>query len=287
MNDRKTERVLIAMLQENTGRHMLDSGFAYSRHWERNQKREFLKETSGCLEIHTSDLENGDTDKWYWWTCSVSTFAFLKDRVDYDPDLNRLYQNYSTARWRKDRPRYSELICMEDFTDAYLPERWACEVRGLYGDQSGPLTVNTYNHESALDQTLQYRFFEIWDFPSRPHLEGPYILLQIHGGCDVRGGYTKAKAFRCDPDHGIFDDQRITISDGENYWDYESAGNYPLDRGNREDWKKTIPELTDCLATRDKNKRGQGFIYVDENHQPYSPVVIVQALDSGNKLGDG
>lgn len=32
-----TERVLIAMLTENTGRHMLDSGGAYGRNWERNR----------------------------------------------------------------------------------------------------------------------------------------------------------------------------------------------------------------------------------------------------------
>ena len=24
----------------------------------------------------------------------------------------------------------------------------------------------------------------------------PYLLLQIHGGCDVRGGYTDAKLFK-------------------------------------------------------------------------------------------
>ena len=29
------------MLTENTGKHMLDSGGAYGRHWERNQKKSF------------------------------------------------------------------------------------------------------------------------------------------------------------------------------------------------------------------------------------------------------
>ena len=32
------KKKVIEMLQENTGRHMLDSGGAYGRHWERNQK---------------------------------------------------------------------------------------------------------------------------------------------------------------------------------------------------------------------------------------------------------
>lgn len=32
-----TKEVILSQLQENTGRHMLDSGGAYGRSWERNQ----------------------------------------------------------------------------------------------------------------------------------------------------------------------------------------------------------------------------------------------------------
>ena len=32
-----TQKLVYAMLTENTGRHMLDSGGAYGRNWERNQ----------------------------------------------------------------------------------------------------------------------------------------------------------------------------------------------------------------------------------------------------------
>ena len=32
------KQVVYSMITENTGRHMLDSGGAYGRHWERNQK---------------------------------------------------------------------------------------------------------------------------------------------------------------------------------------------------------------------------------------------------------
>jgi hypothetical protein len=34
-----TERMLLAMLREDTGKHMLDSGGDDSRHWQRNRKR--------------------------------------------------------------------------------------------------------------------------------------------------------------------------------------------------------------------------------------------------------
>ena len=35
----KTKHLIYEMLTENTGRHMLDSGGAYGRNWERNQKK--------------------------------------------------------------------------------------------------------------------------------------------------------------------------------------------------------------------------------------------------------
>jgi len=56
---------------------------------------------------------------------------------------------------------------------------------------------NTYNGDSDLSQTLQGSTLTIND--------EYYYLIQIHGGCDVRGGYTDAKLFACD----IYSDDRI------------------------------------------------------------------------------
>lgn len=41
---------------------------------------------------------------------------------------------------------------------------------------------NSYNYESDLDQVIQYIYFTIDDIQ--------YLFLQVHTGCDVRGGYT-------------------------------------------------------------------------------------------------
>lgn len=49
-------------------------------------------------------------------------------------------------------------------------------------------TINTYNHETNLSQILLFKYFEV--------NEEKYVLLQIHGGADVRGGYTDAKCFK-------------------------------------------------------------------------------------------
>src|SRR5690606_23393942 len=46
-----TEEVLASMLKENTGTHMLDSGGAYGRHWQRNQGRDFEAEKETELKF--------------------------------------------------------------------------------------------------------------------------------------------------------------------------------------------------------------------------------------------
>jgi hypothetical protein len=47
---------------------------------------------------------------------------------------------------------------------------------------------NTYNHENNLSQILLFVTF---------NYEGnKYALLQIHGGADVRGGYTDTRCFK-------------------------------------------------------------------------------------------
>ena len=51
----ETKAVIADMLQENTGRHMLDSGGAYGRNWERNQGRDFDSEPYGRAEFSEFD----------------------------------------------------------------------------------------------------------------------------------------------------------------------------------------------------------------------------------------
>ena len=55
---------------------------------------------------------------------------------------------------------------------------------------------NTYDGDSDLSQVLQGAWLEDADGDT-------YLLLQIHGGCDVRGGYTDAKLFKAEYDWQI------------------------------------------------------------------------------------
>ena len=164
--------LIYEMLTESTGSHMLDSGGAYGRHWERNQKRS------------QSDFENDQpetiTDENGYIEREVSVFHFLAGddsalELDYICDnFNDL--NTDCKNWNADSDAWG--VSVEAWND--LTE---CNeiVEGR--------TFNTYNGESDLSQTLQGGWLTI---------NGEdYLLLQIHNGCDVRGGYTDAKLFKC------------------------------------------------------------------------------------------
>jgi len=181
-----TAAILAAMLKENTGIHMLDSGgsqladgtfqHGYGRNWQRNQAREFEAEPTTVLSVDAHDISV--THNLYHW---------LKERLSFDSASQERFEAYRAEEDPEDEA--PELIPMEGFAH-WLRER-GHEVTGLYGDGE-PMTVNTYNGEDLLSQTIQYVYMEIGG--------EPLVLLQIHGGCDVRGGYTLAKCFRARDD---------------------------------------------------------------------------------------
>jgi hypothetical protein len=54
-----------------------------------------------------------------------------------------------------------------------------------------------------LDQTLQYVTFQLNNVG--------YVALQIHGGADVRGGYTAPRVFEADRESLVFDSQSTQL----------------------------------------------------------------------------
>lgn len=152
----KTSEVLQAMFTENTGTHMLDSGGAYGRHWQRNQGVDMTEQPKA----------------YQYYGPTISTFHYLNDRLDFAPAMDRLF-NIATCEsdesWLSDMNEFANSM---DDSPRYKDSR------------SGG---NSYNDETLLDQVVQWVEFDYRD----EH----YILLQVHGGADVRGGYTKPRAF--------------------------------------------------------------------------------------------
>lgn len=151
-----TRSVLAEMLTENTGEHILDSGGAYGRHWQRNAGK-----TLADYESEPSAWANG-------YGVTLSVFHFLANRLEYSPsvqaELEDLARNLPDDGW---------LDISQILAERYDPN---------------PRTWNTYNGDDCLSQVIQGVSFT--------NNDGRVVaLVQIHGGCDVRGGYTRPRAF--------------------------------------------------------------------------------------------
>lgn len=167
------------MLIENTGVHMLDSGGDNGRMWQRNQGKtlqNFMNEPEVSYEFD-SDEPKDSSDINY----TISVFHYLTKNIELNDECNAFNKTE--------------------------PKDWDSEV---YGTSQAKITAlkkkgfvigesfNTYNYNSSLSQVLQGTFIK--------RDSDNYVLLQIHGGCDVRGGYTNAKMFYLPNDYMPIED---------------------------------------------------------------------------------
>lgn len=152
------ERVIKAMLTENTGKNLLDSGSAYGRHWEKNQQTPPWEKP----RIH---VESDYIVK--------NVYHHLHDTLQRDDECALLERQLYDFCASDEYKRESWLTCMEEFADRY-------------GDEL--TTFNTYNSEfGSLTQCIQVVGFNMGG--------GSFVAVQVHGGCDIRGGYTKPRVF--------------------------------------------------------------------------------------------
>lgn len=185
MSQQELDKVLVDMLTENTGTHMLDSGSAYGRHWEENQEfgdkvEQWKNRDKFNVEVYPDHEEVHVT---------VDIFHFLRNHLERDDKSEEIEQKFYEFANRPERER----------------EGWYACIKQMFGNRG----VNTYNRETNLSQVLQYAMFSeeearmVQDERELPDsvadiYDNEYLMLQIHNGCDVRGGYTKPRVFRLD-----------------------------------------------------------------------------------------
>ncbi len=248
-NPRQSETAdkLADMLRENTGRSILDSGDHYGRHWERNQDQDFASQAGGTLEFCARDGVD--------ILATVNVYHFLLDRLEYNEDLDNRYRKYVE---REDL--YLDLQSAQGFVNSLAG------AKGIYGDGQ-PFAENTYNGNDLLSQVIQYVYWTDDD--------GAHILLQIHNGCDVRGGYTDPVAFDVTDETAIFDNARATIhcDDCRKTWDTDDGYHWYSDgccgRGYRE--LNEYP-ATDKRPDYPDRPEPCGVLWIDDDgngHCPY------------------
>lgn len=208
MNNIK-ERIT-SILQENTGRHLLDSGGAYGRHWQDNQQIDDFDDTP----VYEVELYP-DSDE---VLITYNIYHYLTNFLQVTEQSERL--NKQLEAFMKDSDE-SYLYDMETFTEQFVPYN---------------RTVNTYNGETILSQVLQYTTFNLDgedDF-----LFDDFIVLQVHNGCDVRGGYTVPQVFK------VRDIEYFSMAQYEvrTYCEYCQRGGYSDDAGYH--FYEVVPRIT-------------------------------------------
>lgn len=166
------EKIIYKMLTESTGEHFLDSGGAYGRHWQRNQKKSL------------NDFKN---EKYITFEDDIATkslFHHLTESLTFNSNLTNKLNNWI----KKDKYHYSDNP-RGRCNDMESVEQFMSEI--IYPDKK----INchyTYNEDNVLSQDIQFIYSEIY--------ESDIIALSIHNGCDSRGGFTDYKIFNVDWD---------------------------------------------------------------------------------------
>ena len=278
-----TDRAVAGMMTTPTGKSVLDSGSAYGRHWEEHIGKaveDFRSEPA--VEV---DFSYGEP------AVSVDLFHYMTNWLDYRTDFDRAFQEWvekTTSR------RESWIQVMERFT-AELG-RFGVVTDAIDG-AADPITENTYNHESVLTQVLQHHGFyaevpafrlDGVDFPA---IDGTFFLIQVHGGCDVRGGYTRPRAFQTHDPYQMYCTADCTIYDQSgNHWGSDDGYHF-YDRGSTrgeqlEEYEFVrVEDLSDRAVTTGDDT-GDAWDYAEETGDYTAAARIIAGLDEPGQHDD-
>lgn len=200
-----TQALLAEMLIQNTGCNILDSGGAYGRSWERNRHiQDFRNLSKFTVRINP----RGDFD------LSYNIFHFLDASIERTKEAEQIEKGFYAFASNHEDYHWPE--CIEEYFKQKLSKRKHTPWKQSYGE-------NTYNRNSDLSQIIQYWVYENYSGDE-------YVWLQIHGGCDARGGYTNPRVFYVTEEFalarnpGLFGSCNCSTADSDDsgyYWQCE------------------------------------------------------------------
>lgn len=266
----ETDEMVAMLMTENTGRHMLDSGSAYGRNWEENQGKtveDFWDEDECEVGIHAGSEGV---------TVTLNLFHYLAKMLEYNEQAHKLTKQMYLFKQQND-DLYG-LNLMEEFTN------------GMSG--------NSYNQENILSQVIQTCMFGL-EGPTgyiderepedgevvldgayyRPHgggeiYEMDFIAVQVHGGCDVRGGYTEPVIFKMPDVEYFIMKQRDVYANCERCgerWSSDDAGYHWWNNGG---------------TAGDHHGHEDAFKFVETDSDEYGSDKVVHNEDDGGCGGE-
>lgn len=165
----ETKNLIYKMLTTSTGKAICDSADSYGRNWEKNQNKtieDFQNSPECTLEVYRYKNEE------YEFIPTISLFHRLNSCLELD-ELCQEFNSLPVDDWRGGYYGVSDEGMEWLGNEGFIPD----------GDG-----WNTYNFDCINSQITQGQ-----DLTRDGYR---YILLQIHQGCDARGGYTDAKLFK-------------------------------------------------------------------------------------------
>lgn len=182
---------LLRMFFESTGTHMLDSGGENMQQWQQHRTegvKAFLERPEFTLEPEFFEKEPEDVYTLHQLMYTLNTFKLLQKQLEEDDickEFNAIPDEgeCSDTHYALTEEKFEKLLGLLKLnTKQFLTSS----------------LVNTYNFDNCIDSTLLYR-----------NLGEDYVLLNVHGGADVRGGYTYPKLFKCN--NGLLLDPFVEI----------------------------------------------------------------------------
>lgn len=229
INKHNIESVLLDLFKFNSGIDIMDSGGADGRRWQQNQKHDIRKKYQCKIEF---DLKIGEVNN---VSVVKNAYFFLKDWLIFDEVTDQL--NKHLRKLVKECDNYSDIMYMDE--NELIPYR----ILDDYGQVRLNDPDNTYNYDEILDHSYQFRTMVI-DYDT-------YILIQIHTGADIRGGYSSPVWFKINEDSVSDTMFYIQGDDNEYYTDDMGRNWYNDDSGDVEleevilEYLTSLPEMID------------------------------------------
>ncbi len=198
-----TEQIVVEMLTENTGRGLCDSGDHYGRNWSLNQGKVFADEPQVRCTFEAWKEKDGNNR--LEASATISLYHWMVSCLDFDPEMQAELDEFVAREENEDE---GWLAIQEQFAE-YLHER--------DGHEEMPSAINTYNfNDWDCSQVLQYVELYLED-----SYEPSHLIVSVHGGCDIRGGYTAPKCFKLTEEYSQALDKACvkTFEAGEFWWD--------------------------------------------------------------------
>lgn len=249
-----TTQKLQQMLVERVDHSIYDSGSAYGYNHE--AKRDYSEPRMG-FHIRVIAKDNA-----LEIVPVLSLYRHLLQTLEYDLELDAYFQ------------AFLEQDHSQDPISAFLQDLDCHD--GITRDRAGHASGYTYNYDTYLDQDFRWWSFGI----EERDFEQNFVVIEIHGGCDARSGFTGPVLFKVADREStvqvIYPSADYSVSTpSEHYCDYYPDGNV-LEKA------ESGIDIFQYRATTKINRVGRGWVVYDEERDTlYCPETGKELIISG------